>query len=68
MLINRGDFCHVFGEQFDAKTPTIRMVGRAPNAYLWIGGVAGPCYATLSDQKKLRKLAQRILQAVGEKP
>lgn len=68
MLMNRGELTRTFAERFDAARPTILLVGRGKRAYLWIGGVGGPCYATLSEIKSLRRLATSILRAVGDAP
>ncbi len=40
----------------------IEICGTGKHAYLWIGGHAHGCYATLSGQKTLQKLAKNILK------
>ena len=51
-----------FARRFQDEPPEIHWVGSGRNAYLWIGGEKGPCYATCSRPKALVNLAKRILK------
>ena len=56
--MQRGLSAVAFTRQFDSERPVIQF----EHDYLWIGGEHGPCYATLSGPKTLRKLAQLIMR------
>jgi hypothetical protein len=48
--------------------PSVFVVGKKRRAYLWVGNDAAgnkACFATLSGEKTLRKLANQILEALG---
>ena len=66
MRMSRGESAELFGKKFDEEQPSIYLVGRGKRAYLWVGGAGGPCYATLDRPADLRRLAVRILKALGE--
>jgi hypothetical protein len=65
--MRRGEKASYYYERFDSERPEISMTGDGESAYLWIGGEHGPCYATLSGQKTLIKLANHILETVNPK-
>lgn len=65
--MRRGEKAEHFSEKFDTEIPEISIVGDNKAAYLWVGGEHGPCYATLSGQKALIKLANHILSCVDPK-
>jgi len=65
MLMQRAESCEKFGKSFDKQRPRLCIIGSGQDAYLWVGGLGGPCYATLAGQRKLRQLARQILEAVG---
>lgn len=61
----RGEKAQYFANKFDTEAPEVHIVG-GPRPYLWIGGENGPCYATLSGNKTLIKLAESIIKAVNK--
>lgn len=64
--MRRGESAKHFAEKFDNETPEIIIV-KGASPYIWVGGSKGPCYATLSGNATLRKLANNII-ALTEKP
>jgi len=67
MKMKRGELAKYFAEKFDSEEPEIHVSGSGRNAYLWIGGVNGPCYATMSGVTRLDNLARSILKAIGRR-
>jgi hypothetical protein len=50
--------------------PVLHITGTGKNTYLWVGNDAkedGFCFATLSGKATLEKLANSILEALGDK-
>ena len=67
LTMKRGEDPVRLAYEFSEEPPKMILVkGGKKSSYLWVGGENGPCYATLSGQVALRKLAKAILAEVGE--